>query len=118
MKEFKKFMIWQLGIDIVDNVYELVDALPTQEKFGLQSQLTRSAVSIPANIAEGSSKRSERDYVRFLEMAFGSAFELETHALIVKRRRWTTDMIIEELLELVRREQQMLSKFIDKLNKQ
>jgi four helix bundle protein len=115
MKDFKKLLIWQQGMIIVDKVYSLVPYLPVEEKFGLRSQITRSATSIPANIAEGSAKRSEKDYIRFVEISFGSAFELETHLLIVQRRKWVDEKMIIELLSDIKTEQKMLAKFIDKV---
>lgn len=116
MKDFKRLMIWQLGMDIVDKVYDLLPLLPKEEKFGLATQMTRSAISVPANIAEGSAKRSTKEYCRFIEIALASAFELETHALVVQRRKWVSNPVISDLLDSVRMEQKMISKFIDKLN--
>ena len=115
MKDFKKLNIWQLGMDIVDRVYDLVPMFPSEERYGLRSQITRSAVSIPSNIAEGSAKRSNKEKVRFTEIALGSAFELETQLLTVQKRKWVKVESIDELVELVRSEQSMISKFIDKL---
>jgi four helix bundle protein len=62
MRDFKRLLIWQLGMDIVDKVYEIVPLFPLEEKYGLKSQMTRSAVSIPNNIAEGSAENLERVY--------------------------------------------------------
>ena len=115
MKDFKKLQIWQLGMEIADTVYELIPLLPTNEKFGMRSQVTRATVSIPANIAEGNAKRSEKDKRRFVEIALGSAFELETHLIIIKNRYWVEVKAIDELIEIVRREQKMIDSFIDKL---
>jgi len=115
MRDFKKLLIWQLGMDIVDKVYGLVPMLPQEEKYGMRSQMTRSAVSIPSNIAEGSAKRSEKEYIKYVEIGQGSAFELETHTLCVQRRNWVDEKLIAELLEMVRREQKMIVKFIEKL---
>jgi four helix bundle protein len=115
MKDFKKLLVWQLGMEITNSVYELVRDFPQEELFALRSQVTRAAVSIPANIAEGSAKDSERDYKRYLSISLGSAFELETHLLIVQQRRWVSDSKIAEALGLVVREQQLLSKFIKRL---
>lgn len=106
MRDFKKLTIWQSGMDIVDRVYDIVPLLPKDEKFGMVSQMTRSATSIPANIAEGSAKRSTKEYMRYVEVAFGSAFELETHVLVVQRRRWIDEKLIWSYwrrLELSRR---------------
>jgi four helix bundle protein len=80
----------------------------------MRSQMTRSAISIPSNIAEGSAKTSQKDYARYLEISLGSVFELETHSLVVQRRKWVDDKQMEELLGLIRREQQMLQSFLKK----
>jgi four helix bundle protein len=115
MRNFKKLMIWQVGMEIVNKVYDLVPLLPSEEKFGLKSQLTRSSTSIPSNIAEGSAKKSQKDYLRYIEISLGSAFELETHLLVVQNRKWVSDELLHELLMLVEKEQKMITKFIDKL---
>lgn len=84
MRNFRKLKIWEQGIEIVKEVYKLSQKLPSEEKFGLKSQITRAAVSIPSNIAEGSSRNSEVEFKRFLEIAMGSLFELETQLIIVQ----------------------------------
>ena len=71
MRDFKKLEIWKNGITIVKHVYSLVQKLPSEEKFGLKSQLSRAAVSVPSNIAEGCSRNSEVEFKRFLEIAQG-----------------------------------------------
>ena len=73
---------------------------PDSEKFGLRAQMTRSAVSIPSNIVEGSAKKSGKDYKRFAEIALGSAFELETHVLIVKQQKWVPVDKVERILQI------------------
>ena len=85
---FKKLKIWIMSMDFVDRVYDYCDTLPDTERYGLRSQLTRSAVSIPSNIAEGSAKPSSADFVRFLNIALGSAYEAETQLLICQRRMY------------------------------
>ena len=82
MRDFRKLEIWQKGIEIVKTVYDISSHLPHTEKFGLTSQLQRAAVSIPSNIAEGCSRNSDKEFKRFLEIAIGSAFELETQLII------------------------------------
>ncbi len=79
MKDYRKLRVWKKGIEIVKLTYQLTKELPSEEKFNLVSQMNRSAVSIPSNIAEGSSRKSEKDYYRFLEIALGSSFELDTN---------------------------------------
>jgi len=67
---------------LVNEIYEQSKSLPKEEKYGLNSQIRRSAVSIPSNIAEGCSRTSKKEFARFLEISLGSAFELETQLLI------------------------------------
>ena len=81
---------------LVDAVYTFVEAFPNTEKYGLRSQITRSAVSIPSNIAEGASRNSEKDFARFLEIALDSAFELETQLIIPERRKYLSVSHFEE----------------------
>ena len=69
MRNFKKLEIWNKGIQIVKEIYKVSSSLPSEEKFGLKSQITRAAVSIPSNIAEGSGRNSEVECKRFLEIA-------------------------------------------------
>ena len=104
-------------MDIVDKVYDVMPCLPQEEKYGMRLQMTRSATSIPANVAEGSANRSVKEYIRFIEIALGSAFELETHSITLQRRGWVKDSgSMQQLLDMIKREQMMLTKFIDKLD--
>ncbi|MEO5946227.1 MAG: four helix bundle protein [Chitinophagaceae bacterium] len=78
MRNFKQLLIWQKGFQIAIKSYKAVSSFPKEEKYSISSQITRAAVSIPSNIAEGSSRSSMKDYNRFLEIPLGSTFELET----------------------------------------
>ena len=82
MRNFKELKIWQKGFDIAVKSFKLTSTFPREEKYGIVSQITRAAVSISSNIAEGSSRYSEKDYSRFVEISLGSSFELETQLLI------------------------------------
>ena len=84
MRNFKQLLIWQKGFQIAVKAFHFTAAFPKEEKFGLIQQITRAAVSIPSNIAEGSSRTSSKDYNRFLEMSLGSTFETETQLLIAE----------------------------------
>ena len=84
MRNFRTLNIWQEGIAIVKQIYRLAEWLPVEEKYGLKSQICRSAVSILSNITEGCSRNSQIDFKRFLEIALGSSFELETQLLSLK----------------------------------
>ena len=74
MRNFKELKIWQKGFDISINSYKLVETFPQTEKYSLAQQITRAAVSIPSNIAEGSSRSSAKEYNRYLEISLGSSF--------------------------------------------
>ncbi len=112
MRDFKKLKIWQDGIQLVEQIYQLTNKFPREEKFGLTSQMTRAAVSIPSNIAEGGARNSQKEYKRFLEIALGSAFELETQLIITGRLGWMHEESSGELLNAVIEEQKMISGFI------
>jgi len=117
MKNFKKLQVWSKGFKIVLNVYKVTNKLPDRERFGLISQMNRAAVSIPSNIAEGSTRSGQKDYKRFLEIALGSSFELETQLLIVKELKFSDLKLIEDLLLLVEEEQKMLTSLIAVIKK-
>lgn len=85
MNKFKDLKVWQRAIHLSTEVYKLSASFPKEEKFGLVSQITRSAVSIPSNIAEGAGRNTSKDFARFLSIALGSAFELETQLIIATR---------------------------------
>ena len=108
MKNFKNLKVWQKGIDIVMKTYDVTTLLPKGEKFGLVSQMNRSAVSIPSNIAEGCSRDSKKDFNNFLRIALGSSFELETQILIVEKLSFANKSPIDSLKVTIDEEQKML----------
>lgn len=116
MKDFKKLAMWQHAMDIVDRTYDLFGAIPFATELGLSGQAARASVSIASNIAEGNARRSEKEKKRYMEIALGSAFELETQVLIVHRRNWREEKFTLELLEDIRREQSMLQGFMERLH--
>jgi four helix bundle protein len=116
MRNFKELKIWQKGFDIAVNSFKLTSEFPKEEKYGLRSQITKSAVSIPSNIAEGSSRNSNKDYCRFIEISLGSSFELETQILIAKAANLGSKEISDTILKDLDEEQKMIMSFIKKLN--
>jgi four helix bundle protein len=82
MHNFKELKIWQRSRELVKKIYQLTAKFPKSEQFGLVSQINRSAVSVLSNIAEGSGRSSKQDFSRFLDIAMGSAFELESQLII------------------------------------
>ncbi len=117
MKNFKELKVWQKGVEITVNSYKLVDTFPNTERYSLSQQITRAAVSIPSNIAEGSSRSSEKEYARFLEISLGSSFELETQYLIAQKINFGDQQQLTTGLQLLNEEQKMIMAFINKLNK-
>lgn len=115
MKNYKELHVWEKGIDLVKVTYQLSKQFPSDEKFGLISQMTRAAVSIPANIAEGNSRNSDKDNARFLQVALGSAFELQTYFVIGREMSWGIDLL-DDADKLVEEEIKMIHAFIKKLS--
>jgi len=85
MRNFKQLKIWQKGIDIAIKTYQLTDTFPKEDKYAMVQQMTKASVSIASNIAEGSSRKSEKDYLRYIEISLGSTFELETQIIIAEK---------------------------------
>jgi four helix bundle protein len=104
MRKFKDLHIWQDGMRMVTLIYHTARTFPSSEKFGLCSQITRSAISVPSNIAEGCSRNSNTELIRFLEISLGSCFELETQIEISKNMKFIpeqeADQIIHQLHQL------------------
>ena len=115
MRNFRNLIIWKDAIEIVKNVYQLASRLPNEEKYGLKSQISRASVSIPSNIAEGSSKNSEIEYKRFLEIALGSAFELETQLIIIRELNLIELEDVNIVLDDLNKEQKKINKLISKI---
>lgn len=82
MRNFKELEVWKESRLLTKEIYQLTNALPLDEKFGLTSQIRRCVISIPSNIAEGSAKDSQKDFLRYLQISLGSSFELESHLLL------------------------------------
>ena len=87
---FKKLKIWQMGMELSKEILNLTDTFPSSEKFGLKRQMDRCAISIPSNIAEGSS-RTNKSFSHFLDISLGSSFELQTQVILANHRKYITD---------------------------
>jgi four helix bundle protein len=107
MRNFREYDVWIDAMKMVNVIYDLANDFPKNERFVLVSQITRSAVSIPSNIAEGASRNSEKDFGRFLEISLGSAYELETQLRIAEGRNYIKKKnsveIVEEIISLQKR---------------
>ncbi len=116
MRNFRNLLIWQKSMGIATEVYFFASSLPAEEKFGIRSQITRAAVSIPSNIAEGCSRKSDKELAHFLEIALGSSFELETQLLICKAIKFGNSVIDDEIVLKLSSFQRMLNVFYSKVN--
>jgi four helix bundle protein len=91
MFRFEKLDVWQNAVDLATNVYAVTGGFPSDERFGLTSQTRRAAVSVSANIAEGSGRGSDADFARFVEIAYGSLREVVSLALVARRQSFMND---------------------------
>lgn len=112
MQSFKDLIVWQKSMTLAKSVYDLSRKLPSEERHGIASQMQRSAVSIPSNIAEGSKRAGKKEFIRFLRIARGSAAELETQ-LLLTREVYTVD--VEEQISVLKEVQKMLEVLLKRL---
>ena len=116
IKSYKDLLIWQKGIDIVFMTYKLVSSFPKEEVYALSSQIKRSSVSIPSNIAEGYGRQSTQSYIQFIKIARGSLCELETQLLIAQKLNFINDdNLFLELTNQITEESKMINSFLNKL---
>ena len=112
---FRKLEVWKESISLTTEVFKTTKKFPTDERFGIISQMNRSSVSVPSNIAEGTSRKSDKHFVTFLETALGSAFELETLLIISNNVGYLDDLEFEKLIAKDHFVQNMIYNLIEKL---
>ena len=117
MQDFRKIQAWQRAHEFTKRIYVVTKSFPREELFGLTSQMRRAAVSVPANIAEGAGRGGSREFARYLDVAFGSASELEYYALLAYDLKLLPkteyDPVSAELAEIKR----MLTGFVRSVRK-
>jgi four helix bundle protein len=115
IKTYRDLDIWKAGIRLVENIYKLTERFPEHELYSLVSQMRRSAISIPSNVAEGFRRYHNKEYKQFLYMSLGSCAELETQVTIAKELRYIQEnkeiVLLEDLDHICR----MISNLIKKL---
>ncbi|MEO6173810.1 MAG: four helix bundle protein [Flavobacterium circumlabens] len=111
MHQFKELLIWKKSRLFCSEIYSATANFPSEEKFGITNQLRRASVSIPSNIAEGSSRNSNKDFARFLEIAIGSAYEVETQLLISSDLGFINEESTNELTTMLEEIIKMTSRF-------
>ena len=116
MQTFRDLLVWQKGIGLVQKVYLLTSSYPKDELYGLVSQMRRSSVSVPSNIAEGHGRRSTPDFIRFLRVASGSLYELETQLEISRKLGFIDDEKYKDTIIGINELERMLGGLINSID--
>jgi four helix bundle protein len=101
ISRFRELRAWQLGMELAEHVYLLTDSFPKSETYGMTSQIRRSAISIPSNLAEGHGRTSSKEFLHFIAIAYGSICELETQILLSHRLKYIDIPDSETVLALL-----------------
>lgn len=117
IKTYKDLLIWQKGIEIVKEVYQICLEIPKDEEYGLKSQIKRAFISIPSNIAEGWGRGYTKNYIQYLKYARGSLLELETQIIIVQELDFISAASLNKIRELITEESKMINAFIKSIDK-
>lgn len=118
MFNFEKLDAWRKAVELADQVYRFTREFPADERFGLTNQLRRAAVSISSNLAEGCSRSSKREFVRFVEMATGSAFEVASQAVIARNQGYLSESTYQQMQAAALEITRMLSGLRQSLQRQ
>jgi four helix bundle protein len=113
---FKSLKVWQVGMDLVVSVYAITKEYPKEERYGLVSQINRSVVSVPSNIAEGSGRNTDKYFSKYLTQSLGSLYELETQIIVSLRLNFISENKFEEIMKVINELKKMLIGFINKIN--
>ena len=116
VKTYRDLVVWQKSMALVTEIYKQTKSFPKDETYGLTSQMRRCAVSIPSNMAEGYGRKSTNDYIRFLHIATGSLYELQTQMEISLNLRYLKKSDFDELYESSREIERMISSLTKKLS--
>jgi four helix bundle protein len=113
MQDYTKLKVWQKSIDFVSQLYVATKLFPSSELYGLTNQMRRAAISISSNIAEGSGRKSKSDFARFLDIALGSAFEMECQILIAYNLGYLDEEKYKTFYDDINQIKKMLSSLIN-----
>lgn len=105
---FKNLNVWNKAVDLAVKIYETTTSFPSDEKFGMTSQMRRSSVSIPSNIAEGTARNSSKAFTNCLDISLGESFELETQSIIARR----VGLLIQQDFESINKDLDEVQKMI------
>lgn len=108
MHNFRELKVWKMGIEISKLVFQITRKFPPEERYSLTSQLTRCAISIPSNIAEGCGRKSDKELNHFLSISLGSAFELETQIILAFEFGYIDKVVYSEIILQINELQKMI----------
>ena len=114
MHNYKDLVVWQKSIELVSDIYRIISDFPGNERYGLTSQMRRSAVSISSNIAEGSGRKSNKEFANFLSISLGSQYELETQLIISQNLSLLSENSVSAVFERLSEIQKITYKLIEK----
>ena len=117
VRNYRELIVWQKAMDLVELVYQATKQFPKEELYGLTSQVRRSAVSIPSNIAEGQARKSTAEFLNFLSIANGSRAEMETQILLAQRLNYVTSDTAQHILNLSEEVNRLLNGLMNSLKK-
>ncbi len=117
MRDYKKLRAFELADELAFEVYRQTRSFPNEERYGLTSQMRRCAVSVPSNIVEGSARNSQADYLRFLDIAYGSVCELEYQISLAKRLEYLKADVASDLTAKCNETARVLNGLINSLRK-
>ena len=115
MRNFRNYEVWKNSVELAVMIYDVIRLFPCFEKYGFADQLRRASVSIPSNIAEGASRPTDKEFVRFLHFSMGSAFEVETQLLIANRLNYISTEKNLELMTFVHLIEKQLNSLISSI---
>ena len=118
MRNFRNYNIWKDSVSFTTEIYKIVRYFPSYERYGLGDQLRRASVSISSNIAEGSARESEREFIHFLSISLGSAFEVETQLQIAYNLEYINYQTLESLLKKVHLIEKQINELINVIRRQ
>ena len=116
IESYKDLVVWQKGIELVNELYSVTKGFPKEEMFGLTNQIRRAAISVPSNIAEGWGRNSTKNYIQFIRISVGSLYEIETQLVIANNQNYITNQIKSALSEKIDELGKMLNTLLKRLD--
>ncbi len=115
VESFKDLIVWQKGIELVNEIYKVTKLFPKEELYGLTSQMRRAAISVPTNVAEGWGRGTTKNYIQFLEISRGSLYELNTLIIISTNQEYLSSVKCAEIENIINEIGRILNAIISKL---